>query len=226
VRQPARSMPLPAAPIRRSGIFLTLIPTTVVTWRNCRFGHKLRSTFVCWALAGPASGSQPDREVPDAHHDPSAAPRPGSAGVHEYRAAGVGRIPRGIQRPDPSPRRFIVPGQGAGPAIAQVNDCTHPTARLPTRTISPGPSCGAGWTSCRCHPSAPPPAWAAERLASRPRLSLTYERGGHGPAPRRALKPPGLGRASWRNCRWPRGAPPSPCRAGTGTGAPLSVRGS
>jgi hypothetical protein len=27
-------------------------------------------------------------------------------------------------------------------------------------TISPGPSCSAGWTSCRCRPSAPPPTWA------------------------------------------------------------------
>jgi hypothetical protein len=111
------------------------------------------------ALAGPASGSQPDREVPDAHHHPVRCPRPGSAGVHEYRAAGAGRIPRGIQRPDPSPGRFVVLGQRAGPAIAQVNDCGSPTARPPGQTTSPGPSCSAGWTSCRCRRGARPPAW-------------------------------------------------------------------
>jgi hypothetical protein len=35
------------------------------------------------------------------------------------------------------------------------------TAHPPSRTVSPGPSCSAGWTSCRCRPSAPPPTWAA-----------------------------------------------------------------
>jgi len=146
------------------------------------------------ALAGPASGSQPDREVPGAHHDPVRCLRPGSAGVHEYRAAGVGRIPRGIQRPDPSPRRFIVPGQGAGPAIAQVNDCGSPTARLPTRTISPGPSGGAGCpvaVAVRVHRRPGPPSGSPPR----PRLSLAYERGGAQASTRRALKPPWLGRA-------------------------------
>jgi hypothetical protein len=92
-------------------------------------------------------------------------------------------------------RRFIVPGQGAGPAIAQVNDCGGPTARLPTRTISPGPSCSAGWTSCRCRASAPPPTWTAERLASPPAPQLDLRARRAQTSTRRALKPPGLGRA-------------------------------
>ena len=36
-----------------------------------------------------------------------------------------------------------------------------PQPNPPSRTVSPGPSCSAGWTSCRCRPSAPPPTWAA-----------------------------------------------------------------
>ena len=147
------------------------------------------------ALAGPASGSQPDREVPDAHHDPVRCPSP--------RQCGCSRIPGGWRwqdssrdkGPAPSLRRFIVPGQGAGLAIAQVNDCGNPTARLPTRTISPGPSCSAGWTSCRCRPSGPPPTWAAERLASPPAPQLDLRARRAHTSTRRALKPPGLGRA-------------------------------
>ena len=41
-------------PIRQVGNVSDFIPTTVVTWRNCRFGHTLRSTFVCWGLGWPS----------------------------------------------------------------------------------------------------------------------------------------------------------------------------
>ena len=147
------------------------------------------------ALAGPASRSQLDGEVPDAHHDPVRCPCPGSAGVHEYRAAGAGRIPRGIQRPDPSPGRFIVLGQRAGPAIAQVNDCGSPTARPQGQTTSPGPSCSAGWTSCRCRRGAPPPAWPPSGSPPCPRLSFALRARWAQASTRRSLKPPGPGGA-------------------------------
>ncbi len=130
-------------------------------------------------LAGPASGSQPDREVPDARHNPVRCPRPDSAGVHEYRAAGAGRIPRGIQRPDPSLRRCIVPGQRAGPAIAQINDRGSPTAQ-------PAKPDRLAWAVLQCWldqlplPSECAAADLGRLAARRParRLSLTYERGG------------------------------------------------
>jgi hypothetical protein len=73
-----------------------------VTWRDRCSLLTMGSSLSAGAAAGPAPGSQPETpEVPDAHHDSVRCARPGGACVHEYRAAGVGRIPRGIQRPDP-----------------------------------------------------------------------------------------------------------------------------
>ena len=51
-------------------------------------------------------------EVPDGHHNPVGCPRPRRARLHQYGTAGISRVPRRLQRPDP-------PGLRAGPAAVR-----------------------------------------------------------------------------------------------------------
>ena len=66
-------------------------------------------------LAQPP-GSQPESpEVPHGHHDPVRRPRPGRAGVHQHRAAGLSRVPGRLHRPDPRrPTRWTCASSPAG----------------------------------------------------------------------------------------------------------------
>jgi hypothetical protein len=60
------------------------------------------------ASAGPASGLSPSPGGSHGHHDPVRCTRPRRAGLHQYRAPGVSRVPGRLQRPDPA-RSVAIP---------------------------------------------------------------------------------------------------------------------
>lgn len=86
-------------------------------------------------------------------------------------------------RPDPSGRRFIVPGHRARPAIAQVNDCGDPTATRqagPSRLGRPAVLAGPVAVAVRVHRRRPgPPSGSPPRPP--PHFDLRARR--HRPAP-------------------------------------------
>src|SRR5277367_6820431 len=89
-----------------------------VTWRS----GSGRLTVGSRRLPGPPAGPAPGvsaLEVPDGRNDLVRCPRPDRVLVHQCRAAGVSRVPRRIQRPDP-------PGLRAGPAPVPLSKRSAP----------------------------------------------------------------------------------------------------
>src|SRR6266851_3974750 len=118
----AASRPQLAAGSGRWPTHSTSVTGRVVTW--CDGPGRLTVLVICWGLSWPSFGvSARTPEVPYGHHDPIRCPRPGRACLHQHRTAGISRVPRRVQRPDPpglraglAAVRQLVPAAPAPPA--------------------------------------------------------------------------------------------------------------
>jgi hypothetical protein len=178
-------------------MFLILIPTTVVvTWRNCRFGHTLRSTFCLLGLwlAQPPGLSLTGR-CPMPTTIPSAALAP---------AARCSRIPGGWRWQDssrdtaawPLPRgvsSFLVREPGQRSRRLTIVGAPRPARQAgPSRLGRPAVLAGPVAVAVRVHRRRPgPPSGSPPRRP--PQLGLRARRAQT--STRRALKPAGRGRA-------------------------------